>query len=71
MNTPPFVSKAMIESRQRDLLAQAGQARMIREAQQARRAAAARPEAVAGATAPVARRRWSWQVRLAALLRAG
>jgi hypothetical protein len=54
MNMSPIISKALIESRQRDRLAEGRQARLAREAEQASRAArAARP-----ARRPVAKRHW-------------
>jgi hypothetical protein len=49
MNTSPSITHALIESRQRDLLAQAKQARLAREAREARKARGARLAAKAGA----------------------
>jgi hypothetical protein len=54
MNTSPTIYEALIEYRQRDMLAEARQARLAREAKQANRAAR---DAVP-ARRPVARRRW-------------
>ena len=61
MNMSPIISKALMEFRQRDLLAQARQARLAREAEQANRAAR-------GTAAPyrvARRRRWWWRLQLA------
>ena len=63
MHTSPIISRALMESRQRDLLAQARQARLAREAVRARRAAR---EALP-APYVVARRRWWRRLRLAGL----
>jgi hypothetical protein len=59
MNTSPTITKALIEARHRDLLVQAGRARLAREAVQASKAARE------ASTAPRAavRRRW-WLPRL-------
>ena len=62
MNTSPVISKALIESRQRDMLAQAHNARLVRQAEQASRRAA-REETPA--RRPVAR--WRWRLGVAAL----
>ena len=64
MNTSPIISKALMESRQRDLLAQARQARLVREAEQANRAAR---EALPAPYRVARRRRWWWRLRLAGL----
>jgi hypothetical protein len=62
MNMSPIISKALMDSRQRDTLAQARQARLVKEARQANRAARETlPESI-----PVTRRRWRL-VRLAGL----
>jgi hypothetical protein len=62
MNTSPTITKALIEARHRDLLVQAGRARLAREAAQASRAA--RESGVALRPAP--RRRW-WLSRVPGL----
>ena len=62
MNMSPIISKALMESRQRDLLAQARQARLAREAEQANRAACA---ALPARYRVARRRRWWWRLRLA------
>ena len=54
MNTSPIISKALMESRQRDMLAEARQARLVREAEQANRAT----RDAAPARRPLPRRRW-------------
>jgi hypothetical protein len=48
MNTSPIITHALIESRQRDLLAQAKQARLAREAREARKTSDARLAAKVG-----------------------
>jgi len=62
MNMSPIISKALMESRQRDLLAQARQARLAGEAEQANRAACA---ALPARYRVARRRRWWWRLRLA------
>jgi hypothetical protein len=65
MNMSPIISKALMESRQRDLLAQARQARLVREAERANRAAR---EALPAPYRVARRRRWWWRrLRLAGL----
>jgi hypothetical protein len=54
MNMSPIISKALIESRQRDRLAAGRQARLAREAEQASRAA----REARSALRRVAKRRW-------------
>ncbi len=54
MNTSPIISKALMESRQRDMLAEARQARLVREAEQANRAT----RDAAPALRPAPRGRW-------------
>jgi hypothetical protein len=61
MNTTPVVAKALMEARQRDMLADARRARLAKEAQQAGRAAREAPPV----RHTVARRRW--RLRLAGL----
>jgi len=68
MNTSPSITHALIESRQRDLLAQAKQARLVREARGARKtslAAKAGPTAETLAKAPA--RRFRLALRLPGL----
>jgi hypothetical protein len=63
MSTSPVIAKALMEARQRDLLAAARRARLAQEAQQAARTARGAPPVT---PAPhVARRRW--RLRLAGL----
>jgi hypothetical protein len=62
MNMSPIISKALMESRQRDLLAQARQARLARSAEQANRAAR---DALPAPYRVARRRRWWWRFRLA------
>jgi hypothetical protein len=64
MQTSPIITKALIESRQHDRLAEARQARLAKEAKQVSRAARE-------AAAPRLARRRPWRFRLAALLRVG
>lgn len=61
MNNSPIITAALIEARQRDLLADARRARLVREAEQANKAERD--------TAPAPRRRaWrGWQLGLAGL----
>jgi hypothetical protein len=65
MNTSPIITHALIEGRQRELLAQARQARLVREARQARLARKAELAAQAPAVAPA--RRFRLTLRLPAL----
>lgn len=62
MNTSPTITKALMEARRQDLLAAARNARLVKEAAAASRAA--RDDAPA--RRPVARRRW--RLGLSALL---
>jgi hypothetical protein len=57
MNMSPIITKALMDSRQRDLLAQARQARQARLAREAGRVNRAAGEALPAARHP-ARRRW-------------
>jgi hypothetical protein len=57
MNTSPNIYEALIEYKQRDMLAEARQARLAREAKQANRAARDAVPALR-TPRPVARRRW-------------
>jgi hypothetical protein len=57
MNTSPVISKALMESRQRDMLAEARQARLVREAEEANRATRDAVPALR-TLRPVPRRRW-------------
>jgi hypothetical protein len=57
MNMSPTITKALMESRQRDLLAQAQQARQVRLAREAGQANRAAREALP-APRHAARRRW-------------
>jgi hypothetical protein len=60
MNMSPDISRALIEARQRDMHAQARNARLVREAEQAKRATRDAVPALRPA------RRWRW-LRLAGL----
>jgi hypothetical protein len=65
MNTSPIITHALIESRRRDLLAQAQQARQARQARAARLAAKAGLAAQTPAKAPA--RRFRLALRLPGL----
>ena len=62
MNTSPTITKALIEARHRDLLLQAGRARLAREEAQASRDA----RESGSAPRPAPRRRW-WLSRVPGL----
>jgi hypothetical protein len=64
MNMSPIISKALVESRQRDMIAEARNAQFVRAAERGNRAA----REAAPAPRPVAR--WRWPLGLARLLRA-
>jgi hypothetical protein len=63
MQMSPIITKALIDSRQHDRLAEARQARLAKQAELANRAA----RETAAAARPASGRRWRF--RLAALLR--
>jgi hypothetical protein len=63
MNMSPIISKALMEARQRDMLAEARQARLAREAEQAKRASGT----AVPAPRPVAKRPWWWRFGVASL----